>query len=77
MSHQYKGVFLLWISSETHSEKMFHVSASGQSGAEADPTEEQIRLFFGSEEHSDGAKVKVSPGYIELTEDGTLLVRVY
>jgi transcriptional regulator with AAA-type ATPase domain/polyferredoxin len=74
MSHQYKGVFLLLDLLRTHSENMFPMASSGNSHTETDPTVEQLRLFFGSEEQTD-AGVKVSPGYIELTEDGTLLVR--
>ena len=48
---------------------------SDASESEAHPTEEQVRLFFGSEEKVDGDGTKTTPGYIELTEDGTLLVR--
>jgi len=40
-----------------------------------DATDEQMRLFFGYEiVHDDGSKIE-TPGYVELTEDGTLLVR--
>jgi DNA-binding NtrC family response regulator len=39
-----------------------------------DRTAEQMRLFFGTEIGSHGAKSE-SPGYLELTEEGTLLVR--
>lgn len=43
--------------------------------ADEDPTDEQMRLFFGSEEvQDDNARIE-TPGYLELTEDGTLLVR--
>ncbi len=40
-----------------------------------DATDEQMKLFFGYETiHGDGSRVE-TPGYVELTEDGTLLVR--
>ncbi len=40
-----------------------------------DPTEQQMRLFFGSETRGDGQTRIETPGYLELTEEGTLLVR--
>jgi CRP-like cAMP-binding protein/ferredoxin len=40
-----------------------------------DPTDEQMRLFFGSEIVQDDNTRIETPGYLELTEDGTLLVR--
>ena len=41
----------------------------------ADPTEQQMRLFFGSETRGEGQSRIETPGYLELTEEGTLLVR--
>ena len=42
---------------------------------EADRTEQQMRLFFGYETTElDGSRSE-TPGYVELTEEGTLLVR--
>ena len=41
----------------------------------ADPTEQQMRLFFGSETRGKGQTRIETPGYLELTEEGTLLVR--
>ncbi|MHB8203614.1 MAG: Crp/Fnr family transcriptional regulator, partial [Desulfomonilaceae bacterium] len=41
----------------------------------ADPTEQQMRLFFGSETRGGGQTRIETPGYLELTEEGTLLVR--
>ncbi|MGB9618476.1 MAG: sigma 54-interacting transcriptional regulator, partial [Desulfomonilaceae bacterium] len=43
--------------------------------ADEDPTDEQMRLFFGSEIVQDDNTRIETPGYLELTEDGTLLVR--
>ncbi len=38
-------------------------------------TEEQMKLFFGQETVANGQPTMESPGYLELTEGGTLLVR--
>jgi DNA-binding NtrC family response regulator/polyferredoxin len=43
--------------------------------ATSDPTAEQLRLFFGVEIVDHDQSKKKSPGYLELTEEGTLLVR--
>lgn len=40
-----------------------------------DRTKEQMQLFFGSESDGDGGARLEVPGYLELTEEGTLLVR--
>jgi len=40
-----------------------------------DPTEQQMKLFFGSETRGEGKARIETPGYLELTEEGTLLVR--
>ena len=40
-----------------------------------DPTEQQMKLFFGSETREQGQSRVETPGYLELTEEGTLLVR--
>jgi transcriptional regulator with AAA-type ATPase domain/polyferredoxin len=40
-----------------------------------DSTEEQTKLFLGFEKNEDGHSLVVTPGYLELTEEGTLLVR--
>jgi transcriptional regulator with AAA-type ATPase domain len=39
------------------------------------PTGEQMKLFFGSEDNSFIRPKSETPGYLELTEEGTLLVR--
>ncbi|MBI5250924.1 MAG: sigma 54-interacting transcriptional regulator [Desulfomonile tiedjei] len=41
----------------------------------ADRTKEQMRLFFGSESDAEGDHKLETPGYFELTEEGTLVVR--
>jgi len=38
-------------------------------------TEHQMRLFFGSEEPKKGGGIKETPGYYELANEGTLLIR--
>ena len=38
-------------------------------------TEEQMQLFFGFEKIQEDGSLVVTPGYLELTEEGTLLVR--
>lgn len=43
--------------------------------SEEDLTDEQQHLFFGSEEPGRDGRVKETPGYFELSADGTLLVR--
>ncbi|MFA6224479.1 MAG: sigma 54-interacting transcriptional regulator [Desulfomonilaceae bacterium] len=40
-----------------------------------DLTEQQMKLFFGSETREQGQSRVETPGYLELTEEGTLLVR--
>lgn len=74
MSHQYKSVFLLLDLLRTRSDEVFHAAAAADPRQETDLTVEQVKLFFGSEDQTETGP-KVSPGYIELTEDGTLLVR--
>jgi len=75
LSHHYKSVFLLLDLLRTRSDQTFGAGGPDASESEYHPTEEQIRLFFGSEEKVVGDGFKTTPGYIELTEDGTLLVR--
>lgn len=75
MSRQYSEVFLLldllrntngtpvWGDDVTSEEDLAHI------------TEEQMRILFGVEQPGGNGSVKRTPGYVELTEDGTLLVR--
>jgi transcriptional regulator with AAA-type ATPase domain/polyferredoxin len=75
MSHHYKAVFLLLDLLRTRYEQTFNPSRPSGADDEKDPLAEQMRLFFGSEEPTSDGGSKVQPGYVELTEDGTLLVR--
>jgi formate hydrogenlyase transcriptional activator len=38
-------------------------------------TESQRKLFFGTEEPSTGGETNITPGYFQLTDEGTLMVR--
>ncbi len=75
MSNHYKRVFLYL----DLLRPSLQIPASGDycelPHAHEDPTEEQMRLFFGYEVVQDGDTRVETPGYLELTEDGTLLVR--
>ncbi|MBI4961680.1 MAG: sigma 54-interacting transcriptional regulator [Desulfomonile tiedjei] len=75
MSHQYKAVFLLLDMLRVRSEDNFGAPEPAVSTEEQSPTEEQMRLFFGSREKTAENSHNETAGYIELTEDGTLLVR--
>jgi transcriptional regulator with AAA-type ATPase domain/polyferredoxin len=41
----------------------------------ADLTHKQLLLLFGSEEHGNNGQVRETPGYVDLSEDGTLMFR--
>ncbi|MGB6068449.1 MAG: cyclic nucleotide-binding domain-containing protein [Desulfomonilaceae bacterium] len=75
LSPQYKSVFLLLDLLRTRQDQALGGGDTDGGGSDTNLTREQIRLFFGSEEKIDGNGSKTTPGYIELTEDGTLLVR--
>jgi transcriptional regulator with AAA-type ATPase domain/polyferredoxin len=75
MSTQYKGVFLLLDLLRGGSEDSSRIFGWNSSNKASDQTEEQMKLFFGHEETSQDGEPIVTPGYIELTEDGTLLIR--
>ncbi|MBM4328129.1 MAG: cyclic nucleotide-binding domain-containing protein [Deltaproteobacteria bacterium] len=75
MSHHHKDVFLLLDLHRGRVENPFGEFADTRSASNNDATEDQMRLFFGSEEMGPDGKNKETPGYVELTEDGTLLVR--
>ncbi len=75
MSPHYKRIFLY-----LDLLRPFHQSEPGDSYCElpqdlADATEEQTKTFFGSEENRGDGRLIEIPGYLELTEEGTLLVR--
>jgi transcriptional regulator with AAA-type ATPase domain/polyferredoxin len=73
-SHHCKEVFLQVDLLRTSRENSSDDVGQG-SGAETDRTEQQLRLFFGYEEPADDGGIKENPGYFELSEEGTLLVR--
>ncbi len=75
LGHHYKSVFLLLDLLRTRYEQTFHVMRNEELGMERDVLQEQMQLFFGLEEPGVNGRPKVQPGYVELTEDGTLLVR--
>lgn len=75
MSHHCKEVFLQVDLLRSPSRLPFEELASTDIRAEQDVTERQIRLFFGHEEPMRDGGIKEIPGYFELSEDGTLLVR--
>ncbi|MEW6112798.1 MAG: sigma 54-interacting transcriptional regulator, partial [Thermodesulfobacteriota bacterium] len=75
MSHHHKDVFLLLDLLRGRVDNPFAEVTGPPSDLNNDATEDQMRLFFGSEEMGPDGRKKETPGYIELTEDGTLLVR--
>jgi transcriptional regulator with AAA-type ATPase domain/polyferredoxin len=74
-SHHCKEVFLQADLLRTNLEDSSDDARPGFPGVEVDRTEKQLRLFFGSEEPAGDGGIKEKPGYFELTEEGTLLVR--
>ena len=74
-SHHCKEVFLQADLLRTNLENSADDERPGVPGVEADRTKNQLRLFFGSEEPAGDGGIKEKPGYFELTEEGTLLVR--
>ncbi|MDQ1278619.1 MAG: hypothetical protein QG555_1662, partial [Thermodesulfobacteriota bacterium] len=74
-SHHCKEVFLQVDLLRTSLENLSDDGRQEGAGAEADLTEKQLRLFFGSEEPAGDGGTREKPGYFELTEEGTLLVR--
>jgi transcriptional regulator with AAA-type ATPase domain/ferredoxin len=74
-SHQCKEVFLqvdlLGDRAESTDESWAYETAE----QDQELTEKQLRLFFGSEEPGRDGGIKETPGYFELTDGGTLLIR--
>jgi len=75
MSVMYKEVFLLIDLLSAGPENPFDALRPDSPHHKQDPTEDQMRLFFGQRVVQPDGSLEVSPGYVELTEDGTLLVR--
>ncbi|MGO9572665.1 MAG: sigma 54-interacting transcriptional regulator [Desulfomonilaceae bacterium] len=74
-SHHCKEVFLQADLLRTSRKNSSEDALPEVSRVEADRTEKQLRLFFGSDEPAGDGGTKEKPGYFELTEEGTLLVR--
>jgi transcriptional regulator with AAA-type ATPase domain/polyferredoxin len=74
MSHHCKGVFLLLDLLRSRPDDASGLEPATPVGSKGDPTSDQMRLFFGHEEHAEEG-IRETPGYMELTEEGTLLVR--
>ncbi|HMK36497.1 MAG TPA: sigma 54-interacting transcriptional regulator, partial [Desulfomonilaceae bacterium] len=75
-SHFCKEVFLQLDLLRTRGESpLVEGLPEGNPESEHELTQWQLRLFFGSEEAAPDGVIMETPGYFELTEDGTLLVR--
>lgn len=74
-SHQCKEVFLQVDLLGDRAESADEVLPAEYPEQNEDLTERQHRLFFGSEEAARDGGIKETPGYFELTDGGTLLVR--
>ncbi len=75
MSHHHKRVFLFLDLLRPLAQADLAADYCELSEQTSDSTEEQMKLFFGFETSGDGNSVVATPGYLELTEEGTLLVR--
>ncbi len=75
MSSHFKRVFLYLDLLRPFVNAEAGVSYCELPDTQLDPTEEQTKTFFGSEESREHGKLTEIPGYLELTEEGTLLVR--
>lgn len=73
--HQCKEVFLQFDLLRTGNESQFEVSPSEDHPGDLDATDEQLRLFFGSEEPGRDGGIKETAGYFQLAQEGTLMVR--
>lgn len=75
MGVKFKEVFLLLDLLRAGPENPIEALRPDSPDQQANPTDEQMRLFFGYREVLPDGSVETSPGYVELTEEGTLLVR--
>lgn len=75
MSHHGKEVFLQVDLLRTGSGDAEAMALGKVPEGEESRTEKQVRLFFGSEEKAQDGGTKELPGYFDLTEGGTLLIR--
>jgi transcriptional regulator with AAA-type ATPase domain/polyferredoxin len=74
-SYHYKEVFLLLDLLNQGNVKPLGTQLPQDDRADNDPTDEQLVLLFGCEEVSKDGTLRETPGYFELTDGGTLLVR--
>jgi polyferredoxin/CRP-like cAMP-binding protein len=74
-SHHGKDVFLQTDLLTFHAQEGLEGLGHDTSEAEQELTFRQERLFFGSEEPGRGGATKETPGYFELSDGGTLLIR--
>jgi transcriptional regulator with AAA-type ATPase domain/ferredoxin len=73
--HHFKEVFLLVdLLGSSPSDTVDTIEAIG-SESENELTETQMKLFFGSEEPAKDGGTKEIPGYFQLADEGTLLIR--
>ncbi|MBM3300127.1 MAG: sigma 54-interacting transcriptional regulator [Deltaproteobacteria bacterium] len=75
MSHHGKEVFIQVNLMETEAEGDEPADPAQDPDREKDLTDRQTRLFFGAEEPGRQGGLREVPGYFDLTEAGTLLVR--
>lgn len=74
-SYQCKEVFLQVDLLGAAEDSLSEIASPADLDQEHELTEKQLRLFFGSEEPAADGGTKEAPGYFELTDGGTLLVR--
>ena len=70
-----KEVFLIVDLNKTENHTPFSSPKPGRKASPEEITEQQLKLFFGHEEPGADGGTRETPGYFELTDDGTLLVR--
>jgi CRP-like cAMP-binding protein/ferredoxin len=73
--HHSKEVFLVLDLLSAEAKKSDGLQSSAGSPSEGELTERQLCLLFGTEEPGRDGGSKETPGYFDLAEDGTLLVR--
>ncbi|MEW6348386.1 MAG: sigma 54-interacting transcriptional regulator [Thermodesulfobacteriota bacterium] len=74
-SHHCKEVFLQTDIRKLLEESYLEGVRSELPGTDSELTSRQERVFFGAEQPGRGGSLRKEPGYFELTEGGTLLVR--
>lgn len=74
-SRHCKEVFLIVDLNKSDSPAPFGTLKLERKASLEETTEQQLKVFFGLEEPGLDGGIKETPGYFELTDDGTLLVR--